>query len=267
MKIARIYVPSVGQPDAVTRAATLGAGLASNALTLDSRYSALLGVVPAVILDGGHVISAVVEPTTVGDLVLAENTLKLGNLPTTAVLTSDLNGHSANANSHGDFLTQSEADILYSFLAHTHAGGPGVTAGVFRKLIPQTMTSTSQTAVTDMTFPIAANSTYFFNMNIVVPTSTGTSPTTAWGFTGPAGCTLAVQGKIDTSTSVQTTGSLAAFGNFAASAQVANSGAYFQGIIISTGTAGNVQLTAARGGTSPNMSVGQACNGFWIKTA
>lgn len=136
-----------------------------------------------------------------------------------------------------------------------------------RKAANQTLTATSQTAVTDMSFAAAANSTYFFMMLVAVTTSSGTAPTTAWGFTGPAGATLGIIGEIDTSTSVETTAVLTAFGNFASGAQVANSGARFSGVVQTAATAGTVQLTAARGGTNPSMVVPAGCHAMWIKTA
>jgi hypothetical protein len=129
------------------------------------------------------------------------------------------------------------------------------------------MTLTAQTAVADMAFPVAANSTYFFMMSPAVTTSTGTSPTTAWGFTGPAGATVSIVAEIDTSTSVETNAVLGAFGNFAAGAQVANTGARFWGTVQTGATPGTVQLTAARGGTTPSMVVAAGSNGMWIKVA
>lgn len=136
-----------------------------------------------------------------------------------------------------------------------------------RKASNQTLTATSQTAVTDMSFAVAANSTYFFMMLVAVTTSTGTSPTTAWGFTGPAGSTVGIIGEIDTSTSVETSAVLTSFTNFASGAQVANSGARFSGVVQTGGTAGTVQLTCARGGTNPSMIVPAGAHGMWIKVA
>lgn len=146
-------------------------------------------------------------------------------------------------------------------------GTPGVTGGAIRKTANQVMTATAQTAVNDMSFPVAANSTYVFMMAVQITTSTGTSPTTAWGFTGPAGATVAITSEIDTSTSVETSAALVAFTNFAAGAQVANTGARFMGMVQTGATAGTVQLTAARGGTTPNMNVAAGSNGWWLKVA
>ena len=148
----------------------------------------------------------------------------------------------------------------------TGATGPGATAGVIRKTAPQTMTATSQTAVTDMSFAIGANETIFFRMDVGITTSSGTSPTTAWGFTGPAGATaVAIIGEIDTSTSVETSAIITSFTNFASGAQVANTGAKFQGVIQNGANAGTVQLTCARGGTTPSMVIAAGCNGFWCR--
>lgn len=150
------------------------------------------------------------------------------------------------------------------------ATGPAgaANAGVIRKTAAQTMTLTAQTAVTDMSFPVAANSTYYFAMTVRVTTSTGTAPTTAWGFTGPATpVAVAIAGEQDISTSVEVKGLLTAFGNFAAGAQVANTGAEFRGIVQTGAAAGTVQLTVARAGTTPSMSVAAGSNGFWVKTA
>jgi hypothetical protein len=159
-----------------------------------------------------------------------------------------------------------EVAAAYAPLVHTHAGG--VTGGALRKTAPQTLTLTADTAVADMAFAVAANSTYVFQMELVVTTSTGTVPTTAWGFTGPAGATaVGITGRIDTSTSVQVDLALTALGNFAAQAQVANTGASFSGVIVTGGTAGTVQLTCRRAGTTPSMVIPAGVNGFWMKTA
>ena len=150
------------------------------------------------------------------------------------------------------------------------AQGPAGTApgGGIRKTGAQTLTATSQTAITDASFAVAANSKYFFLMNVSVTTSSGTSPTTAYGFTGPAGCTLAIASEQDTSTSVEVAGILTAFGNLAAGAQVANTGARFTGVIETGANAGTVQLTCARGGTSPSMLIPiGGVQGFWLKVA
>lgn len=130
------------------------------------------------------------------------------------------------------------------------------------------MTLTGQTAITDMSFAVAASSTYYFAMTCRITTSTGTSPTTAWGFTGPAGVSaVAITAEQDISTSVETKGLLAAFGNLAAGAQVANTGAEFRGVVVTGGTAGTVQLTCARAGTTPSMVVAAGSGGFWLKVA
>lgn len=140
--------------------------------------------------------------------------------------------------------------------------------GVIRKTSAQTLTATSQTAITDASFAVAANSKYFFLMSVSVTTSTGTSPTSAFGFTGPAGATIAIASEQDTSTSVEAAALLTAFGNMAAGAQVANTGARFTGVIETGGTAGTVQLTCARGGTTPSMVIPiGGVQGFWLKVA
>lgn len=140
--------------------------------------------------------------------------------------------------------------------------------GVIRKTAAQTLTATSQTAIADASFAVAANSKYFFTMNVNVTTSTGTSPTTAYGFTGPAGATIAISDEQDTSTSVETSSVITAFGNFAAGAQVANSGAKFVGVVETGATAGTVQLTCARAGTTPSMVIPiGGVQGFWLKVA
>lgn len=119
-----------------------------------------------------------------------------------------------------------------------------------------------------MSFAVAANSTYFFMFMLAVTTSTGTSPTTAWGFTGPASPTaVAIAGMIDTSTSAEVNALLTAFGNFASGAQVANTGAWFSGIVQTGAAGGTVQLTCARGGTVPSMVIPAGVHGFWFKVA
>ena len=130
------------------------------------------------------------------------------------------------------------------------------------------MTLTSQVAITDMGFAVAANSTYWFMLVMLVTTSSGSAATTAWGFTGPATPTaVAIVAEIDTSTSVESTLVLTAFGNFAALAQVANTGARFTGFVQTGAASGTVQLTCARAGTVPSMVVPAGCHGFWLKVA
>lgn len=173
--------------------------------------------------------------------------------------------HAAAADPHPTYLTQSEGDAAYATVAHTH-GIPS--AGVMRVASPQTMTATAQTAVTGMSFSVAANATYYFVMSIRITTSSGTVPTTAWGFTGPASPTVvAITIEQDTSTSVEQKALLTAFGAAAAGAQVANTGAEMRGIVQTAGTAGTVQLTAARAGTTPSMVVAAGSNGFWLRVA
>lgn len=139
--------------------------------------------------------------------------------------------------------------------------------GAIRKTANQTMTATAQTAVTDMSFPVVANATYYFAMTVRVTTSTGTAPTSAWGLTGPAGATVAVTSEQDVSTTQETKAVLAAFGTLAAGAQVANTGAEFRGVIVTAATAGTVQLTVARAGTTPSMVVAAGSNGFYLRLA
>jgi hypothetical protein len=130
------------------------------------------------------------------------------------------------------------------------------------------MTATSQTAVTGMAFAVAANSTYTFIMDVLVSSSSGTSPTTTWGFTGPASPTLvAIMAEIDTSSTAEISAVLTSFSTFPSGAQVASSGIRVHGMVQTGATAGTVQLTAARGGTTPSMVVAAGSNGFWIKTA
>lgn len=170
--------------------------------------------------------------------------------------------HEAASDPHSVYLTPTEGDARYAL-----AGG-GVTGGALRVVNPQTATATAATAVTGMSFAVAANATYVFQMHLSVTTSTGTAPTTTWGFTGPASPTaVAVVAEIDTSTSVETSATIVAFGSFAAGAQVASTGAKFHGVIQTAATAGTVQLTVARGGTTPSMVIAAGSNGFWLRVA
>lgn len=156
-------------------------------------------------------------------------------------------------------------DAAYSGTAHTHAVP---SAGVMRVVAPQTMTATAQTAVTGMSFAIAANATVWFRMRVMITTSTGTSPTTAYGFTGPASPTaVAITMKQDTSTSIEIAQVLTAFGNGTAQAQVANTQAEFEGVVVNGANAGTVALTTARAGTTPSMVVAAGSSGFWLRVA
>lgn len=149
------------------------------------------------------------------------------------------------------------------------AGTAGIPAGgVIRKTAPQTMTLTAQTAVTDMSFPVAANATYSFRMVVPVTTSSGTSPTTAFGLTGPASpAAVAVTARQATSTSVEASNVLTAFGNFPAGAQAANTRAEIEGVIQTGANGGTVQLTCARGGTTPSMVIPAGAHGSWVRVA
>lgn len=174
--------------------------------------------------------------------------------------------HAAAADPHPVYLTAAEGVAAYSDIAHTH-GVPS--AGVMRVANAQTMTATAQTAVTGMSFAAAANATYYFTMEIVISTSTGTAPTTAWGFTGPASPTaVGIAMTQDTSTSVQVDATITSFTAFAAGAQVAATGVKFSGVVqTSAGNAGTVALTAARAGTTPSMVVAAGSNGMWMRVA
>jgi hypothetical protein len=152
----------------------------------------------------------------------------------------------------------------------TGATGPAgaANAGAIRKTGNQTMTLTSQVAITDMAFAVDANSTYYFRMDLVITTSSGTSPTTAWGFTGPTSPTaVSIVIEQDTSTSVEASAVITSFTNFAAGAQVANTGVKFQGTVQTGANAGTVQLTCARAGTTPSMVVAAGSNGLFLKVA
>jgi hypothetical protein len=169
---------------------------------------------------------------------------------------------------HVGLATDAEVAAGYSPLGHTHPGG-GVTAGVIRKALPQTLTLAADTPVTDMAFAVAANATYYFQLDMVVTTSTGTSPTTAWGFTGPASPTaVSIVAEIDTSTSLEVSPPpLTAFGNFPVGAQVAATGAKFRGTVQTGANAGTVALTCRRAGTAASMVIPAGCNGFWMRVA
>jgi len=173
-----------------------------------------------------------------------------------------ITAHEGLADPHPTYLTQTEGDARYALLSTFIPS-----AGVMRVANAQTMTATAQTAVTGMSFAAAANATYYFVMSMRITTSTGTAPTTAWGVTGPASPTaVAITIEQDTSTSVEQKALLAAFGAAAAGAQVANTGAEIRGVVQTT-AAGTVQLTAARGGTTPSMVVAAGSNGFWLRVA
>lgn len=302
--VARIYIPSPGQADGATRATTLGTALANTTLANEPRYSGRATSLPCVVLDRGTEIVVVSDnPQTTHAAVDAAQDAMLGDdIPATVARITDVAGqvttHTNAANPHGITAaaigaaatshSHVDADIpaaiardaevaaayavvahnhdpAYATLAHTHAAP---TAGAIRKTGAQTMTATAQTAVTDMSFAAAANATYYFEMDIVIPTSSGTAPTSAWGFTGPASPTaVALTMTQDTSTSVQVDAALTAFGNFAAGAQVAATGAHFTGVIQTAAGAGTVQLTCARAGTTPSMVVAAGCTGMWIRVA
>lgn len=174
-------------------------------------------------------------------------------------VTAAVSAHEAAGDPHPTYLTQAEGDARYAL-----AGASGATGGVIRKTANQTMTATAQTAITDMSFAVVAGGTYYFVMYVQVTTSTGTSPTTAYGITGPAMTAMGVTYEQDTSTSVEASGVLTALGNMPAGAQVANTGAEFRGVL-QPSASGTVQLTCARGGTSPSMVISAGSGGFWMR--
>jgi hypothetical protein len=148
-------------------------------------------------------------------------------------------------------------------------GVPGVApGGPIRKTANQTLTLVAATAIADMAFPVEALSTYYFHMVVQITTSTGTAPTTAYSFTGPASPTaVAITREQDTSTSVEAKSAITAFGAFPAGAQVASTGVTFSGVVVTGAAAGTVALLAARAGTTPSMVVAAGSHGFWIKLA
>lgn len=299
-----MYFPSVGQADKVARSAALGTTLVSETMALEPRYASRITTLPCVIIDHGGEIAVVAEPTTVGALTAAHDALLANYMPSDVPRVTDVVGqittHSGASNPHGI----TPANIGASSTSHTHSyeaagavathagladphpgyltpaehaatdhtgitgvgGGGGATGGVIRKTAAQTVTATAQTAIADASFAVAINSKYYFIMYVAVTTSTGTAPTTAYGVTGPAGATVAITLEQDTSTSVEASGVITAFGNFAAGAQVANTGAEVRGVVETGATAGTVQLTAARAGTTPSMVIPiGGVVGFWMK--
>lgn len=289
MGVFHAYVPSPGQVDAVTRAAALGVPLGNASLASDPRYDALISIVPCVICDHENdQIVIIDEPTTFNAVWAAHDNLvsqmepgrRITSLATVVAGIQVSAGGGPHASTHAtggtDLLTTANIgaapvghnhDPAYAAIGHSHASS-GATGGVIRKTGAQTMTLTAQTAITDASFAVEASSKYYFIMYIAVTTSSGTAPTTAYGLTGPAGATVAITLEQDTSTSVEQSGVLTAFGNFAAGAQVANTGAEVRGVVETGATAGTVQLTAARAGTTPSMviPVGGVV-GFWMKLA
>lgn len=185
---------------------------------------------------------------------------------------TNVHAHAYAAESHshvdgdlpGGLARDAEVAAAYSPIAHTHSGG--ATGGIIRKTANQTMTATSQAAITDMSFAVVSGGSYWFRMTIPVTTSTGTSPTTAYGFTGPTVTALGVTMKQPTSTSVDAAAVLTAFGNFAAGAQVANTLTEFDGVLTASAN-GTVQLTVARAGTNPSMVIPAGANGVWMRLA
>lgn len=178
-----------------------------------------------------------------------------------AEVTSAIGTHEAAGDPHPGYLTAAEGNAAYAPVG-------AVTGGALRVATNQTATATAATAVTGMSWSAAANATYIFQMHLSITTSTGTAPTTTWGFTGPASPTaVAIVAEIDTSTSVETSAAITSFTTFAAGAQVASTGGKFHGVIQTAGTAGTVQLTVARGGTTPSMVIAAGSNGFWLRVA
>lgn len=288
----KIYIPKAGQANAAERASALGAILVDPNVANDPQYVGLIDSLPAVVTGTGSQFTVQRDPSSVSAITGAveipgppagllehlygDNPHNLTPASISAAPTvhthPEYEGGGGGPHTHVDadlpagLARDAEVAAAYSPIGHTHAAGAGVTGAVIRKTANQTMTANTQTAITDMSFAVTSGATYWFRMTIPVTTSTGTSPTTTYGFTGPASTAVAITVKQPTSTSVDAVSVVTALGNFTAGAQVANTMSEFDGVLTASAS-GTIQLTAARGGTNPSMVIPAGANGVWLRLA
>lgn len=135
---------------------------------------------------------------------------------------------------------------------------------VASKTASQAMTLTAATNVTDMALYLEALSAYYVCFAIPITTVSGTAPTIAFSFTGPAGSVMLTRRQM-TSATAMAFSAIAAFAtSFAAGAIVLNTLHIIEGIIVPTAD-GVVQLRAAMGGTLPSATIAVGASAYAIK--
>lgn len=183
--------------------------------------------------------------------------------------TNPVTAHEAAGDPHPGYLTAAEGNAAYATAGHTHAGAPDARLTVFAKTADQAVTGTAVTDVTSLAFAVEANSTYIFSMWVDITASAGTSPTHNYQFTGPAGITRFMAKRTQmTSATAQSTSTVAALATgFGAGATVANIKNIFEGVIVTGGTAGTVQLRVTPAGTNPTSTIARGSGGYAMKAA
>lgn len=123
--------------------------------------------------------------------------------------------------------------------------------------------------VTDMGLALEADATYVIQYFIPIGTSTGTGPTLAFSFTGPASPTLVSLRRVQfTTATVLAASVITSFTAFAAGASIANVIHDLSGIVVtSAGNAGTLQLRAAAAGTSPAIQILAGASAYALRIA
>lgn len=152
---------------------------------------------------------------------------------------------------------------------HTHAADNDPRLVTFRSSSPQSLTGTSLTAITGLTFNVGAGETHHFAFCVDVTAAGGTSPTHNFQITGPASPTrLAVRRRQMTSATAEVLGVVTAFGTgFGAGAVVANTRHVFEGVLVNGVNSGAVGLSVTPAGTSPTATIGAGSGGYALKVS
>ncbi len=202
------------------------------------------------------------------DLHLADH-VSIANSINTLEAAGTVATHVAASDPHPVYLTQAEADALYSILAHSHAAQNDSRILTFAATADQAITGTALVNVTNLAFTAAANSTYIFSIWLDITAAGGTTPTHNYSITGPASPTRFMAKRTQmTAATAQTTSTVTALATgFGAGAIVAGIKTIVEGTIVTGAAGGTVQLAVTPGGTLPTATVGRGSGGYALKVA
>lgn len=196
-----------------------------------------------------------------------------GDLPATLATDTEVatavSDHAAAADPHPTYLTAAEGNAAYATTGHTHAATNDPRLTTFTSTADQAVSGTALVNITNLSFAVAANSTYLFTMWVDVTAAGGTSPTHNYQLTGPASPSRVMVKRTQmTSATAQSTSTVTALATgFGAGAIVANIKQIFEGIIMTGANAGTVQLAVTPGGTLPTATIGRGSGGYAMKVA
>lgn len=158
--------------------------------------------------------------------------------------------------------------MSYAAGAEVGTVNPDAAPTIARKTAAQALTATTATAITDLAVPLEANASYTLEIVVNIGAATGTTPTMAFSFTGPASPTIVSIRKDQMTTATAAAPAVVtAFAAYPALAVVANTVTTFKGTIVNGATAGTLQLLAAMAGTTPNVTVLQGSSIILTKTS